>query len=80
MPMTGQPIDLNVEQWKREGIACGARAMFVVWDEFPWPPEPHPVFVMFGENIAERFAAFDGAKWQRVQAVHLLPRPKPENG
>jgi hypothetical protein len=80
MTMTGKPVELNLDEWRREGVALGARAMLVVWDQFPWPPEPYPVFVMSGENIAERFAAFDGAKWQRVQAVHLLPRPEPENG
>jgi hypothetical protein len=72
MPMTGQPIDLNVEQWQREGVALGARAMFVVWDEFPSPPEPYPVFIAPDENIAERFASVDGSKWQHVTAVYLL--------
>ena len=63
---------LNISNWKREGIAQGARAMLVVWDTFPWPWEPYPVFVMSGENLAARFAAFDGVNMQRVRAVHLL--------
>src|SRR5207302_4554137 len=61
MTMTGKPTDLNLEQWRREGIALGARAMFVVWDEFPFPPEAFPVYVGRDENLPERFAEFDGA-------------------
>lgn len=69
MPIT---TDLNISKWKREGVAHGARAMLVVWDTFPWPWEPYPVFIAPGENLAERFAAFDGVNMQRVHAVHLL--------
>jgi hypothetical protein len=64
---------IDIRQWKHEGRAQGARVMLVVWDEFPWPPEPYPVYVMPGENLAERFAAFDG-NMQRVHAVYLLSR------
>ena len=67
--MLHAPID--VEQWKREGLAQGATAMLVVFDRFPWPSEGFPVYVMPGENIADRFAAFDRNR-QRVYAVHLL--------
>jgi len=72
MTMTGKPVELRLEQWRREGIARGARAMLVVYDRFPWPSEPFPVFVGPDENLAERFASVDGAKWQRVSEVHLL--------
>jgi hypothetical protein len=72
MTMTGKPVELNVEQWKREGVARGARAMLVVYDRFPWPGEGFPVFVMPHEDIATRFAEFDGARWQHVAAVYLL--------
>ena len=63
---------INIEVWKREGAAHGARAMLVVWDTFPWPWEPYPVYVMPGENITERFAALDGVTIQRVTAFRLV--------
>jgi hypothetical protein len=63
---------LNVPNWKREGIAYGARAMLVVWDTFPWPPEPYQVCITPGESIAERFAALDGVGMRCVHAVYLL--------
>ena len=66
------PTTLDIQNWIQEGNAREARAMLVVWDTFPWPPEPYPVFIAPGENLAERFAAFDGVNMQRVHAVHLL--------
>ena len=72
MPMTGKPTDLNLEQWCADGVARGARAMFVVWDMFPFPPEAHPLFIAADEHIGARFAAVDGVGMQRVSAVHLL--------
>ena len=45
MPNT---TDLNISTWIREGVATGARAMFVVWDTFPWPWEAYPVFIAPG--------------------------------
>ena len=63
---------INIEQWKREGREQGAKWMLVVWDEFPFPPEPYPVFVVPGENITERFAALDRASMQNVTGVYLL--------
>jgi hypothetical protein len=72
MPMTGKPIDLNIERWKREGIVLGARAMLVVWDQFPWPPEAYPVFIAPGDSITQRFAALDGHGMQLVCSVHLF--------
>ena len=71
------PVDLHVgpvpiAQWRAEGVAQGARAMLVVWDLFPFPPEPYPVFIAPDEDIAAWFAAFDGVSMQRVSAVYLL--------
>jgi len=66
------PTALDIQNWIQEGNARGARAMLVVWDTFPRPWEPYPVYVAPGENIAQRFAAFDGVNMQRVTAVHVL--------
>ena len=74
--MPNMPTTTTVSRWKREGRAQGARAMLVVWDLYPWPWEPYPVYVMPGENLAQRFATFDGVNMQRVSAVYLL-RPRP---
>lgn len=64
---------MNLSNWKREGVTRGARAMLVAWDTFPWPWEPYAVYVLPGEDLGERFAAFDGPNMQQVSAVHLLP-------
>ena len=74
--MPHMPTATTMSRWKREGRAQGARAMLIAWDTFPWPPECYPVFVLPGENLAQRFAAFDGPNMQRVTEVHLL-RPRP---
>ncbi len=73
------PITINVEQWKREGVALGATAMLVVFDRFPWPSEGYPVFVMPGEDIAARFAQVGGVGMQHISKVYLLPTgPDPD--
>lgn len=69
MTETMQP---RIRQWMREGRESGARWMLLVWDRFPWPSEPFPVFVGPGEHIARRFAEFDGHNMQRVTAVYRL--------
>ena len=74
--MPNMPTTTTMSHWKREGRAQGAQAMLVVWDTFPWPWEPHPVFVLPGEALAARFAEYDGPEMQRVSAVYPL-RPRP---
>ena len=64
--------DLNITNWIREGVAQGARAMLVVWDTFPWPWEPYPVFIAAGEDVGARFREVDGVGMQRVSAVYVL--------
>ena len=67
------PLTIDIEQWKREGAARGARAMLVTWDTYPMPEwEAYPVYVMPGESIAQRVAEFDGPNMQIVTEVHLL--------
>ncbi len=66
------PTTTDLNNWIAEGVAHGAVTMLAVTDRFPWPSEFYPVSIAPGENIAERFAAFDGVNMQRVQAVHLL--------
>src|SRR5438132_12302563 len=66
MPMTGKLTDLNVSTWIRVGVARGARAILVVYDRFPWPTEPYPIFVRPGASVAKRFAVLDGVGMQRV--------------
>ncbi len=62
-----------LNNWKRDGRAFGTRAMLVVYDRFPWPPErPYPVYVGADESIADKFATLDGVGMQHVSAVHVL--------
>jgi len=63
---------IKIQDWIREGTAQGAKAMLVVWDEFPTPPEAFPEFIAPGEDITQRFTEFESAKWQRVTAIYLL--------
>ena len=63
---------IDVEQWKREARAAGARALLVVFDRYPWPSECYPLYVMPGESIAAKFAEYDAKPFQHVAAVHLL--------
>ena len=46
--------------------------MLVVWDTFPWPWEPYPVYIGPGQALAARFAEYDGPNMQIVTEVHLL--------
>ncbi|MBI4450107.1 hypothetical protein HY634_03545 [Candidatus Uhrbacteria bacterium] len=60
----------EIRGWLREGKDKGATHVIVACDEFDG--EDYPVFVMPGEDVAQRAAALDGPNMQKVMEVYDL--------
>ncbi len=60
----------EIRDWLHEGRQKGATHVIVVCDTFD--SGDYPVFVMPGEDVAERAVEFDGQNMQKVMEVYDL--------